>query len=207
MLSWQVSSGTCSCKVKNFQGFAHNRHPCRAHFGIVFDPLLPEGALTLLTILIFSRKVCPFCPTLNPRYILKIAKTVKKITLSGKTLSNGLSKYVKTRALSSLPFSGKDLVFFIFCVSLPLRQVFQGYPYSQLQNLVERVFLSLFYAKTTSSIICLIQNPCPDEQESVTQTVNLNLTVSSTVLYCFIFLLDKVIITHFQSKNEPQEES
>ena len=64
-------------------------------------------------------KVITFGPTLTPLFLLKVAKIEKNKQYFGKTSATELSKYVKMKFLSALPFSGKmRLLFAIFGIFL-----------------------------------------------------------------------------------------
>ena len=52
-------------------------------------------------------KVCTFGQTLNPCYPLKMAEIEKDKYLLDKTLTTGLSKYVKIKTVFFLLFTGK----------------------------------------------------------------------------------------------------
>ena len=61
-----------------------------------------------------TNQIFTFGQTLNARYPLKMTEVEKKIFFPGKTLTIGLSKYVKIKFISSLSFLGKIQCFALF---------------------------------------------------------------------------------------------
>ena len=80
------------------------------------DPYSRKHGPILMT---FSRQVGP---NLTSRLPLNIAKIEKSKHFQGKTLPNGLPKYVKTKAPYLLSFPGKMITFCPFCTIFGRKQ-------------------------------------------------------------------------------------
>ena len=59
-----------------------------------------------------AKSLCTFGTTSNPRYPLNIAKIEENKNVPGKTLANGLSKYVKSKPYLLSPIREKYNYFF-----------------------------------------------------------------------------------------------
>ena len=127
-------------KLTFWKFWVPNQHLCINHFWWVFGYLLPQiwfnfaktctrngiladknsvwrvfEKLELNFYKKMTNQIFTFGQTLNAHYPLKMTEVEKKIFFPGKTLTSGLSKYVKIKFISSLSFLGQiQLCFALF---------------------------------------------------------------------------------------------